>query len=237
MKISVQVKWMSGAAVKLLRGLNAAAAAGLPLTEAGGCQIGRLLLPLSLVDELVRKDWLVRRGTRLFISAPGQQALVRHDAGPATDGFDKQNRLMQRSKRRVPGQVVDENLAESPLGWLKRRALIDERQWQAGERLRADFYLCQQGPRTTMSWDAPPMGKTARGPLEHLDPTLAQISAKQRFGGAMGAAGPGLSDVLWRVVCAGEGLETAEKAMGWPARAGKLVLTLGLDRVAGYYQI
>jgi hypothetical protein len=39
------------------------------------------------------------------------------------------------------------------------------------------------------------------------------------------------------VVCVGEGLETAEKAMGWPARAGKLVLTLGLDRIAVFYRI
>jgi hypothetical protein len=46
-----------------------------------------------------------------------------------------------------------------------------------------------------------------------------------------------LSDILWRVVCAGEGMREAETALGWPARAGKLVLTLALDRVAAYYRI
>jgi hypothetical protein len=230
-------KLMSAAAAKLLRALLSASDSGLPLTPDGGCQAGRLPAPATLVAALKSKDWLMQRGSRLYISAPGMRALERLDAGKGKDGFDQQNRLMQRCKRTVPGTVVDVNLAESPLGWLKRRALIDERQWLAGERLRADFYRCQQPARTTMSWDAPPMGKTARGPAEHLDPTLAQISAKQRFGAAMGAAGPGLSDVLWRVVCAGEGIETAEKAMGWPARAGKLVLTLGLDRVASYYRL
>jgi hypothetical protein len=50
------------------------------------------------------------------------------------------------------------------------------------------------------------------------------------------AAGPGLSDILWRVVCAGEGVPDAEKALGWPARAGRLVLILALDRVATYYR-
>ena len=45
---------------------------------------------------------------------------------------------------------------------------------------------------------------------------------------AIAAAGPGLSDILWRIVCAGEGMREAETALGWPARAGKLVLTLAL---------
>ena len=51
----------------------------------------------------------------------------------------------------------------------------------------------------------------------------------------MATAGAGLADVLWRVVCAGEGLAAAEKALGWPSRAGKLVLGLALDRVADHY--
>ena len=43
--------------------------------------------------------------------------------------------------------------------------------------------------------------------------------------------------ILWRVVCSGEGMREAETALGWPARAGKLVLTFALDRVADYYRI
>jgi len=66
---------------------------------------------------------------------------------------------------------------------------------------------------------------------------VAQIAAKRRFDAAIAAAGPGLSDVLWRVVCAGEGLPDAERALGWPARAGKLVLCLALDRVADHYRL
>ena len=60
---------------------------------------------------------------------------------------------------------------------------------------------------------------------------------RRRFDDAIAAAGPGLSDILWRVVCAGEGMRDAESALGWPARAGKLVLTLALDRIADYYRI
>ena len=60
---------------------------------------------------------------------------------------------------------------------------------------------------------------------------------KARFDKAIASAGPGLADILWRIVCAGEGMREAETALGWPARAGKLVLTLALDRVAAFYRI
>ena len=50
-------------------------------------------------------------------------------------------------------------------------------------------------------------------------------------------AGKGLAHILWRVACAGEGLPEAEKALDWPARSGKLVLKLALERVADFYRV
>ncbi|MCX8476723.1 MAG: DUF6456 domain-containing protein [Sphingomonas sp.] len=132
---------------------------------------------------------------------------------------------------------VTVNLAESPLTWLRARGHLDARQFEAGERLRADYETAQLGPRVTMRWDASPRVGGRRGPPEALDPTLAQIAARRRFDAAIAAAGSGLSDVLWRVVCAGEGLVAAEKALGWPSRAGKLVLTFALDRIADHYRL
>jgi hypothetical protein len=129
---------------------------------------------------------------------------------------------------------VTVNFAESPLSWLRARGKVDARQFEAGERLRGDYETAALGPRVTMRWDAAP-GRRGAGSPPALDPTTAQIAAKRRFDAAIAAAGPGLSDVLWRVVCAGEGLPTAERALGWPARAGKLVLRLALDRVADHY--
>lgn len=129
------------------------------------------------------------------------------------------------------------NLAESPLSWLRARGLVDARQYEAGERLRADYETAALGARVTMAWDPAPVARGPRGPAAAIDPTLAQIAAKRRFDAAIAAAGPGLQDVLWRVVCAGEALPMAEKALGWPARAGKLVLCLALNRVAAHYQL
>ncbi|CAN5310629.1 hypothetical protein BH09PSE3_BH09PSE3_09540 [soil metagenome] len=133
------------------------------------------------------------------------------------------------------GRRFTVNLAESPLSWLRSRGLIDMRQYDAGERLRADYERASMGPSVTMRWSDAPTAKGRRGAADGFDPTLSQLSAKRRFDDAMAALGPGLSDVAWRVVCAGEGLPHAEKSLGWPARAGRVVLTLALDRLADTY--
>ena len=128
------------------------------------------------------------------------------------------------------GRSVTINLRESPLAWLAARGLVTARQLEAGERLRADYERAQLGPSVTMRWSA-----RVDGSGEGMDPTNAQLAAKRRFHAAVTAAGPGLADILWRVVCAGEGMPAAEKALGWPARAGRVVLGLALDRVASHY--
>ena len=144
------------------------------------------------------------------------------------------NRLLG-SRRLAPADAVDRqqvvvNRAESPLAWLVRRKLVSPVQFAAGERLRRDFTLAGHGPRVTMRWDPVPAQR-----WQGRDVGGGALAARQRFDAAVAAAGPGLADVLWRVVCAGEGLETAERALGWPARAGKLVLALALDRLVLHY--
>ena len=132
---------------------------------------------------------------------------------------------------------VTVNMTEAPLGWLFARGLVSQRQFDAGERLRADWERAQLAPRVTMTWDASPVARGRGGANARPDLTGTQIDAKRRFEDAIAAAGPGLADILWRIVCAGEGMRDAETALGWPARAGKLVLTFALDRVADYYRM
>lgn len=132
-------------------------------------------------------------------------------------------------------QSVLVNLGESPLAWLHARGLLSARHYLAGEMLRRDWEKAGLGMGVTMRWDAAPRSGNSGG--GGADPTVAQLSARERFDGAVELAGPGLADILWRVVCAGEGLVAAEKALGWPSRAGKLVLTLALDRVATWYRV
>ncbi|MFZ9395417.1 MAG: DUF6456 domain-containing protein [Erythrobacter sp.] len=141
---------------------------------------------------------------------------------------------VRRSGARGKRRTVTVNLAESPLGWLHARGHIDDRLFGAGELLRRDYERAQLGPNITMRWDPVRVKSTGECGLSESE---RQIAAKARFDGALGAAGKGLQDVLWRVVCAGEGLPVAERQLGWPARSGKLVLRLALDRVADFYRI
>ncbi len=138
--------------------------------------------------------------------------------------------------KRRPARSVTVNLAESPLGWLFARGHVSRRQYDAGERLRIDWERSQLAPHVTMSWDAAPVARS-RGGSARVELNGAQLDARQQFQAAVAEAGPGLADILWRVVCAGEGMRDAETALGWPARAGKLVLSLALDRIADHYRL
>ena len=129
---------------------------------------------------------------------------------------------------------VTVNIAESPLTWLHAHGHLEDRLYEAGERLRADWERAQLGPSITMSWDVVRIRGTGDS---GLSATERQIAAKRRFDEACANAGKGLQDILWRVVCSCETLPVAEKALEWPARSGKLVLKLALERVADYYRI
>jgi hypothetical protein len=151
--------------------------------------------------------------------------------------IDRETTISRPPKSGASARSVTVNLAESPLGWLFARGLISQRQFDAGERLRCDWERAQLPPRVTMAWDSAPVSRSHGGSVFAPDLNGAQIDARRRFDDAIASAGPGLSDILWRIVCAGDGMREAESALGWPARAGKLVLTFALDRIAAYYRI
>lgn len=107
---------------------------------------------------------------------------------------------------------------------------------EAGERLREDFELAQMGPRTTQNWErflapADTANPASRGPA------AGPSDARMRVAKALEALGPGLSDIVFRVCCFLEGLEAAEKRLGWSARSGKVVLKIALERLARHYGI
>jgi len=132
-------------------------------------------------------------------------------------------------------------LAESPLIALARRRDRDGSRFlsddlvRAGERLREDFELAQMGARVTQNWDRflghVDEGGSASGPRGYN-----AESARARVIGALRDLGPGLGDVALRCCCYLEGLERAEKKMGWSARSGKIVLRIALQRLKRHYE-
>ena len=142
-----------------------------------------------------------------------------------------------KAARRPAARSVTVNLAEPPLGWLRSRGHVSERQFAAGEQLRCGWERSGLPPRVTMCWDSPPPDRSPRGPAEPGAATQVQLAARRRFDSAVKALGPGLRDIAWRILCAGEGMREAESALGWPARAGKLVLAMARDRLADHYRL
>lgn len=158
-----------------------------------------------------------------------QRKLVERELTPEGPSRSRGGRRKRRS--------VTVNLGESPLGWLYAHGHLDERLFDAGERLRRDYELAQLSSAVTMRWDPVRIRHGRHSGSGRQSFTERQVAARQRFDGAMSAAGKGLEDILWRVVCACETLLAAEKALEWPGRSGKLVLKLALDRVADFYRI
>jgi hypothetical protein len=148
-----------------------------------------------------------------------------------------------RSRKTSAPLRPEVNLAESPIGWLARRRdkdgqpLISEEEFNAGERLRADFWFAQMTPRVTANWDATASsGSQGRGaPGAGRDMADSVIAAAERVRRALGAVGPELAGVLIDVCCHLKGLEEAERRAGWPQRCGKIVLRLALTSLARHY--
>lgn len=135
------------------------------------------------------------------------------------------------------GRTVSVNIGESPLSWLYAHKHLTERQFLAGEKLRSDYERASLGPNITMSWNSAPPTKGRRAAPGHMDASESSVHAKQGFDAALSVLGQGLDDVAWRVICNCESVSSAEKALGWPTRSGKLVLKLALDRLASHYHI
>jgi hypothetical protein len=115
---------------------------------------------------------------------------------------------------------------------------LSDRQLLAGEKLRADYENACLGARTTMVWDSSPVSRGKRGAPSSFTPTERALHAKQRFDDAMTVLGRDLSDIAWRVICAGEGVPVGREGDGLAAtRSGKLVLRIALDRLGDYYRL
>ncbi|WP_083509831.1 DUF6456 domain-containing protein [Hyphomicrobium sulfonivorans] len=159
--------------------------------------------------------------------------------------MSKSSSTQTRNTRNGADKRINDD--ESPLVWLRRRkdrsgaAMISQAQFEAGERLRAEFWFAQMTPRTTTNWSA--MSPTKRGRrygssrVSASDMIDSASAAAERVRKALAAVGPELSGVLVDVCCHLKGLEEAERAAGWPQRSGKIVLQLALSALARHYGI
>jgi hypothetical protein len=189
---------------------------------------GRAALKRLLADEQV---------TRTATLAPGM--------AEAQTAFADQHRIWDERAVIEPGDRAPRrmryNLAESPLAALARRREKDGKPFigvdlvAAGERLREDFEIAQMGPRVAQNWDRFLTAADRGGFAADTGQASGPTRARERVAAALRDLGPGLGDMVLRCCCFLEGLETAEKRMGWSARSGKIVLRIALSRLKRHY--
>lgn len=226
-------------------------------SNADGQQSRTAVVNAHLAGSCVIKDWLrcAKSGqiSQYKITDAGRNALKRAIAvdtikgRPSTGFAEAATPFSEQHKEWGERSIKDDtgtprkrrvNLRESPLTMLARKkdrdgkAFLSSDLIEAGDRLREDFELAQMGPRVGQNWERFLTG----GQRGNFGSSEGGSSAAQdRLQRALAALGPGLGDIAMRCCCFLEGLEAAEKRMGWSARSGKIVLRIALQRLRHHY--
>jgi hypothetical protein len=192
--------------------------------------------------------------TRYKITTAGRNALKRMLAGAENSkaGFAEAPAVFGAQHREFGEKpVLDEetgnvrpvryNMSESPLTILARRKdkngkhFLGDDLVAAGERLREDFELAHMGPRVGQNWERFMTGGGKSGFAPDSGTGSGPAAARERVSKALRDLGSGLGDVVLRCCCYLEGMEKAERRMGWSARSGKIVLRIALQRLKRHY--
>ncbi len=196
-------------------------------------------VPLQAVSALARSGLIARNADRIELTRDGVSRARRLKS--VVEPFREQHAPVETIP--IADQdgwtLVHLNTAESPLAQLVRRkdadgaAFLTEAEFDAGEKLRADYTMGQIMPRVGANWEAP-ISRSRRG-APASDLTDRALAARQRVEQAIEAVGPELSGVLIDVCCYLKGLGQVEHERRWPARSAKLILKSALARLARHY--
>ncbi len=199
----------------------------------------------GFVNWLVSQDWLSSRNNMYTLSDAGRKWLLRQNSKQSS--FQEQHRSLRITEIDESKKTVQINDLESPLAWLRRRKdrhgqpMIDDAQYEAGERLRRDFTFAQMSASVTANWSitSAPLKKRKHGASgnHNIIPGDSAIDAKKRFYEAVDSIGPELSSLVVEICCYLKGIEETEKALGLPKRSGKIVLQIGLSGLARHYGV
>ncbi|KPQ08043.1 MAG: hypothetical protein HLUCCA12_02925 [Rhodobacteraceae bacterium HLUCCA12] len=175
--------------------------------------------------------------------APAGRALLRGLLAARGEGHEAGSKPEPGSDAsRDEGHRPRPYIGESPVTALARRRDHQGKPFltpdlvAAAERLREDFEIAQMEPRITQNWERFLSGGARESGAPAVPAGRSQQAARERVAHALQELGPGLGDMALRCCCYLEGLETAEKKLGWSARSGKIVLRIALTRLKRHYE-
>lgn len=207
----------------------------------------------ALAEAMALKGWISGDGNgrvaRYRITPAGRATLNRllaeaenqalrqtlEPADPSAEEHGTEGESARSARRRVRYGA-----AESPLALLARRrgrdglSYLTQEMVQTGERLREDFEMARIDLPAARSWEAF-MTEVAQTKSAGQRAPRGEAVARARLVAALIDLGPGLGDVALCCCCCLEGLESAERRLGWSARSGKVVLRIALQRLRRHY--
>lgn len=232
------LRFLAGAPARV----QAAASPAMLLLDGG--DKGAMAVEAGVLAVLERQALAARAGGALRLTVAGRAALDEARTRRKQPFLASARELGDATMQTGGGyETLTVNHAESPLALLRRRRakdgrfFLDEREFRAGERLRADYTRGQIMPRLGVNWDragAAGRGRGEAGGIAEL--TEAAMAARRRVERAIEAVGPELSGVLIDVCCFLKGVELVETERGWPARSAKVVLKTALGVLARHYE-
>lgn len=217
---------------RVLRLARALLSGGVGRRQGKDYSIGGVSAPARLVTALIGAGALDGDGATCRANDVTRNWLRREMLEPGD--FAGQHRAMAQRGEHVV------NLVESPLARLaatpvKGEPFLDARHLEAGDRIRHLVERARLQPRLTMTYSASRTAGTRQNRIADLN-DLASDARKS------------LAEihVLLPRDCAGvvldvcgflKGLQQVEAERGWPRRSAKLVLRIGLDKLADHYGI
>lgn len=112
-------------------------------------------------------------------------------------------------------------------------AFLTHEHLSAAYRLLEDYELAALEVLGAVDWE-----KVAKGTSIFCGNDARNLpDANRRAFAALRFLGADLAEIALAVICQRQGLEDAERALGWPSRSGKLVLRIALNRLADHYRV
>lgn len=195
---------------------------------------GAVLLEAAEVRAL-QADGVLGGDARRAQALPGTAQWLKRQMLEA-DAFAAQHR---EEAAGAEGSVV--NLGESPLSRLAaasggQPAFLARHQVEAGERVRRLVERARINPRLTMSYSAAHVaGGKGAGHAGEISDMAAD--ARKALADMHRALPRDCAEVVLDVCGFEKGLQQVETERGWPRRSAKLVLRIGLDRLAEVWGI
>lgn len=188
-----------------------------------------------VAQNLAMRHWIkgerLRKVARYRLSELGRITLDKH---PAPKGFaEGQAGFAGRDDQAEDQRPWRYGAPESPVALLARRRGVDGDVFLptellvTAERVQEDYELARLNQTDFFSLDDVQRARAIG---------VAQRRSLQRLQGALAHWGPDLGAIVLRCCCQLQGLAQTEKELGWPARSGKLVLRIALERLRDYHE-